>query len=208
MERYSPHIAAALIGLFAVVGLISGHGVTTGTESPAERAADSWTNRFGGAILLLILVCLYAFYITQNRRTTAFISQLSGVHEQLLDGRSVSVGGIEINRNTEVTQFQSCVSFIFPFPWGMKVDSAPLLHGQSGRLRIALLCSLITVLFGWMGVWTVIWLFSTLVVNLRGGRRQTVAEFLSSSYSGPEVDSPHDSPHNQALNRTETRLAN
>jgi len=178
-QRLFPHITAGLIIIFGISGVLTGQGVLTGGAKPAQEPSAILANRIAGGVLILVVVSLYFFFITESHRSNTFLTFLANNRKRLLQGETVSFRGREISLRTETTRFQACISFIFPWPWGMKLLSSYYAKTQPGQLRTALFCSIITALFGWLGVWTIVWLLSTLGVNFRGGHKQTVSEILS-----------------------------
>lgn len=81
-------------------------------------------NRLAGGVLIFIVVGLYYFFITESHKSNSFLAFLANNRMQLLQGETVSFDGTEINLRTATTHFQACISFIFPWPWGMKLVSS------------------------------------------------------------------------------------
>ncbi|MBI1744486.1 hypothetical protein HYR54_15670 [Candidatus Acetothermia bacterium] len=85
--------------------------------------------------------------------------------------------GRRVTPLTEVTQFRACLS---PLTTTVKLTSRYLIHGQDNLLGMGLAYSLVTLLLGWWKLpWGPVHTFLTLLTNLLGGHKHTVAELLA-----------------------------
>ena len=173
MEKIFPHVAASFLMMLSLVFTI--RGITDSSLAVEDRIVST----LEALPILAIIPGLYLFFIREARKRNSFLAFVANNRLSLLKGEPSSYNEVEIDLKTQVTCFEACLSFIFPWPWGVKIASAYYIEGQPGRFRAAVLCSIISLLFGWLGVWTVVWQISTLIRNIGGGYKQTVSELLS-----------------------------
>lgn len=159
--------------IFVVIAIFPGEGSSVPT-------IDRFISVLIGIISTGIILAIYRFFKNEESKALSFLVWLADNRTALLQGESILFNGREINLRTTVTQFVTCISFLIPWPWGMKILSSYYVEGQPDRFRTVSLYTAISVLFGWEGVWTIIWLISTLGRNLLGGYKQTISELLSS----------------------------
>ena len=86
--------------------------------------------------------------------------------------------GQKITLNTEVTQYQGCISFVV---MTSRLRSGYLIVGK-GNVGEWLIFSGLTFFFGWWGFpWGFIFTPQALYRNLRGGHRQSVSQLLANA---------------------------
>jgi hypothetical protein len=121
------------------------------------------------------VVVFFARWVAKEKtQTIEFLNWIKSKQEDLKKGWAF-YHGQKIMLNTEVTQYQGCVSF---FLFTSRFRSRFLISGQ-GNAGEWLIFSAITLLFGWWGFpWGLIFIPQALYRNLRGGHRQTVAQLV------------------------------
>ncbi|HNQ22464.1 MAG TPA: hypothetical protein PKK06_05160 [Phycisphaerae bacterium] len=140
------------------------------------------------ALLFVLAPCL--FFLDENRKARDLVTFLYENRQKLEGGSAISHEGIQITAETEFTRYESCVSFLLPWPWGLRLLSSYYAPGQRRRARALIISQLINIVYGWLGVWTLLWLVRAFVTNRSGGRRNGRAvissrlwEFMHATWS-------------------------
>ncbi|MBW6519069.1 MAG: hypothetical protein K0A89_11290 [ANME-2 cluster archaeon] len=84
--------------------------------------------------------------------------------------------GIHITPQTQVTQFQTCISLIF---FTTKSPSRFFINGQGNHIIAGLVFTVFTLLLGWWGIpWGPVYTIQTVIKNLTGGHKQIIGEMV------------------------------
>jgi len=127
--------------------------------------------------LLASLICLIIYYFL-NREKKKSVEFISWVIE---NKNNIENGGTylefaEIKPDTELIQFQICISFIL---FSVKSPSRFLVKGYDKTLSKKTICTIISFIFGWWGIpWGPIYTIQTICNNLAGGKKIKVSDLL------------------------------
>jgi hypothetical protein len=132
-----------------------------------------------GIILAALCLFVYVFFILDLRKMQSFLLFINNNKESLVQGNTIEYERTKLSMKTEVQQYESCITFIFPWPGGIRFDSSYYIKGYHKTLNVAIIYTLGSLLFGWWGVWTIIWIIYAIIRNLRGGHKQTIAQLIT-----------------------------
>lgn len=138
-----------------------------------------FTGHFADGGLLLGFcagVAVFATWAAKHRKQAVeFLTWIKSKQEDLKKGWAF-YRGQKITLDTEVTQYQGCISFVI---MTSRFRSRYMVVGQ-GNAGTWLLFSSLTLFLGWWGLpWGFIFTPQALYRNLRGGHRQTVGTLLA-----------------------------
>ena len=118
----------------------------------------------------------WGFFRHEQRMDERFLAWLATEAARLKLGEATYSGGV-VSQDTELRQFQSTVSF---FLVSLKLQSRMVLPNDKHGIGLGIGCTVASLIFGW---WAIplgpIWTLQSVLVNVRGGRRFTVAELLA-----------------------------
>ena len=132
-----------------------------------------------GIIIGVLSLIIYVFFIVERQKSLAFLLFLSNNTELLAEGNTIEYKNIKLNMQSELRYYESCITFFLPWPGGIKTNSSYYIKGYHKTWKPALMYTLGSFLFGWLAVWTVVWIFSTAFTNIIGGKRLNIEELIS-----------------------------
>lgn len=132
-----------------------------------------------GIIIGVLSLIIYIFFIVERQKTLAFLLFLGNNKELLAEGNTIEYKNIKFNMQSELRYYESCITFLFPWPGGIKVNSSYYIKGYQETWKVVTLYTLGSILFGWFGIWTIVWIFSTTFSNIGGGKKTTISELIS-----------------------------
>jgi hypothetical protein len=148
--------------LFLVVGIVK---LFTGQLADAAVALG----------FCAVLVFFVRWVAKEKKHSAEFLNWIKSSQEDLKRGWAYYLNQ-KITPNTEVTQYQGCVSFLL---FTSRFRSRFLIVGQ-GNVGDWLIFSGLTFVFGWWGFpWGLIFTPQALYRNLRGGCRQSVGALMA-----------------------------
>jgi len=138
-----------------------------------------FTGQFADAAILLsfcgVLMFFASWVAKEKKRAIEFLNWFKSKQDDLKKGWAY-YGNDKITLNTEVTQYQACVSLVLATS---RFRSRYFLVGH-GNVGEWLIFTGITFVFGWWGIpWGLIFTPQALYRNLRGGYRQSVGAILA-----------------------------
>ncbi|MEK7528332.1 MAG: hypothetical protein AAB592_01050 [Patescibacteria group bacterium] len=143
-----------------------------------------------GIIVMLIgFVVMYSRFL-KNKKGEYMIPPKKGFQillekEKLNSGRSVFIDGVQITPRTIVRRYVLCMSFVFLTKRSYS-DVFFSRDTSSDESKQRILCFLMTILLGWWAIpFGPFLTLHTLWVNLTGGKKQTVMEFIADISAPP-----------------------
>ncbi|MGE5473896.1 MAG: hypothetical protein ACM3UU_06710 [Ignavibacteriales bacterium] len=123
----------------------------------------------------LICFIIYYFLNQEKKKSVEFINWIIQNKNNIENGGTY-LEFTEIKPETELIQFQICISFIF---FSVKSPSRFLVKGYDKTLSRKIICTIISLLFGWWAIpWGPIYTIQTISNNLVGGKIIKVSELL------------------------------
>lgn len=133
------------------------------------------TNAIIELVISLIIFAAYSVKIIENRKSKKLITWIERNKEDICNERA-SYNGIKITPETELVQFQTCMSVLIA---SFKIPSAFYIEGYQNISQFGALHSLVSFIFGWWSFpWGPILTIKVIIKNLKGGKRTKVNDFL------------------------------
>lgn len=130
----------------------------------------------GGFAISLFTIVIYILSKYEKRKNYEFIEWLYKNYDEIIKGEA-TYQGIRITPETELKQYQVCLSFLII---STKMNSRYFIREYHITQIISLLYSIITFIFGWWGLpWGPIYTVQVILSNIKGGKNITVQELLS-----------------------------
>ena len=124
---------------------------------------------------VFVLIGLFLF-LRQSQEEDAFLVWLKENLKAVKAGTAL-YNGAPVNLDTELVQFQGCVSILV---WTGKFPSRLLVPGNDSLAGTAALYTVLTLLVGWWGIpHGIFWTSQALWMNLKGGTRLRVRDLLT-----------------------------
>lgn len=140
-------------------------------------AANGIVSVNGAVDATLAFACyqLFIFMKREQRRTDDFHRWVIANASVLRSGTG-SYGTVQLDRDSEVTQFQGAISLLIVT---LTVRSRPYVVGQDPLLLPGMMYTVISLLLGWWGLpWGPVRTIHAIVVNATGGKRQRIGELV------------------------------
>ncbi|MCK4260564.1 MAG: hypothetical protein KAX49_16425 [Halanaerobiales bacterium] len=111
------------------------------------------------------MVCFFKVY---EKKCDDFLQWLISNYDEIVQERAY-YDGIKITPETELVQYQACLSFLII---SVKVKSKFFVKESHFTLSINVVYSLIALIIGWWGLpWGLIYTIQALANNITGGKR-------------------------------------
>lgn len=130
----------------------------------------------GGFVISFILFTVYFVNVREKKRSQEFLNWITNNEVDIYDRRAL-YKGIKIEPDTEIVQFQLCMSFLI---MTFKIPSRYYVKGHYNTYLVSGMYSLISLIFGWWGIpWGPIYTVQVVAQNIKGGKIFTVKSLLS-----------------------------
>jgi len=158
--------------LILIVGLLFGVGVVYNIFVTGDVP-----NAIFGSVISIILITTYFVRVVEKKKIAEFINWIKVNRVDIYNGHAY-YKGIRIGLDTEVVQYQVCMSFFFI---SFKIPSGYYIYGYHFTTLIGWIFSLITIIFGWWGIpWGPIYTIQVIINNTKGGSKFKVSSLLPS----------------------------
>ena len=166
-----------------IVGLLFLAGAVYNLFGPAPDHVEA----VGGLGIAAALIGLF-FFIKNHRDETQAFDEWLAKNAQAIEQGGARYRGVLITTATVLTRYQAALSFLIVT---FKIPTRPYIVGRDSTGTIALVCTAISLLFGWWGLpWGPIYTIQVASRNLRGGIQHTVADQLRPISALPADASP------------------
>lgn len=128
-----------------------------------------------GLIIAGTMFGLYQFFKIERKKANNFISWILS-NRQEIEAGGASFNGSRITLDTEITQYQACLSFLIA---SFKLPSKFFIKGYEPTSLVSFLYTFVSFILGWWGLpWGPIYTIQVIASNLRGGSKTTVRALL------------------------------
>ena len=153
-----------ILGISLLIsGILSGFNWSVEGESPMWGIVNP--------VLSVAMIGSYFFIRNEQKQVIRFTDWLIR-NQDVLAHEPVSYNGMRLSLDTELVSFQICASFLR----STRFTSRVLIKGYYDSPGVQIICSLITLCFGWWSLSGLIYTPLVLYRNICGGEQFTVSE--------------------------------
>ncbi len=130
-------------------------------------------------LLAALSLAVYIFFIADLKKSRAFFLYLNNNIQKLAQGDTIEYQGAKLDLNTELICFGACITFTFPWPGGIQINSRYFIKGFQKTLKVRFVYTIGSILFGWFAVWTIVWVIQDIFNNAIGRDKIKISELIS-----------------------------